>query len=215
MKHLLYKECRLAVHPTSILFLGLSALLLIPNYPYYFTFFYTALGVFFTCLSGRENHDIEYTAALPVRKKDIVRARFAFVILIELTQMAVAVPFALLRGTFDLPGNQVGIEANLAFFGLALAMLGVFNLVFLTRYYANPDRVGAAFVWGSTVTVVYILLAEASVYVIPFMRDRMDTKDPAFLGEKLFVLAIGAALFALLNYTAYRKAERSFTALDL
>ena len=34
MKHLLYKEWTLARHPTSILFLLLAAMLLIPNYPY-------------------------------------------------------------------------------------------------------------------------------------------------------------------------------------
>ena len=44
MKHLLYKEWRLAMHPTALLFLPLSAMLLIPNYPYYVIFFYTSLG---------------------------------------------------------------------------------------------------------------------------------------------------------------------------
>ena len=35
MLNLLRKELRLAVHPTSWLFLGLSLMLLIPSYPYY------------------------------------------------------------------------------------------------------------------------------------------------------------------------------------
>ena len=34
MLNLLRKELRLAVHPTSWLFLGLSLMLLIPSYPY-------------------------------------------------------------------------------------------------------------------------------------------------------------------------------------
>ena len=38
MKKLLYKEIRLGMHPTNPLFLGLSAMLLIPNYPYYVIF---------------------------------------------------------------------------------------------------------------------------------------------------------------------------------
>ena len=48
MLRLLQKEIRLAMHPTVPIFLLLSAMLLIPNYPYYVAFFYTGLGVFFT-----------------------------------------------------------------------------------------------------------------------------------------------------------------------
>ena len=58
MKNLLRKELVLALHPTAPLFLALSAMLLIPNYPYLVAFFYTGLGVFFTCLNGRENDDV-------------------------------------------------------------------------------------------------------------------------------------------------------------
>lgn len=52
MKTLLQKELRLALHPTAPLFLCLSAMLLIPNYPYCVVFFYTSLAVFFICLTG-------------------------------------------------------------------------------------------------------------------------------------------------------------------
>ena len=58
MKNLLYKELRLALHPTAILFLFLSAMLLIPGYPYYVVFFYTCLGIFCICRNGRESRDI-------------------------------------------------------------------------------------------------------------------------------------------------------------
>jgi len=51
MKNMLYKEFKLALHPTSIIFLSLSAMVLIPNYPYYVTFFYVMLGVYFMCLA--------------------------------------------------------------------------------------------------------------------------------------------------------------------
>ena len=47
MKNLMRKELLLAMHPASMLFLLLSAMLLIPNYPYYVICFYTCLGTFF------------------------------------------------------------------------------------------------------------------------------------------------------------------------
>ena len=39
MKNLLYKEFRLAIHPTVYIFFLLTALLLVPSYPYYVSFF--------------------------------------------------------------------------------------------------------------------------------------------------------------------------------
>ena len=57
MKNLVYKEFCLAAHPTNYIFLSFAFMLLIPNYPYLVSFFYTTLGIFFMCLSSRENHD--------------------------------------------------------------------------------------------------------------------------------------------------------------
>ena len=94
MKDLVYKELKLALHPAAIIFLCLSSMLMIPSYPYFIIFFYTCLGVFFICMSGRENKDIYFTMLLPVQKREIVGARFLLVALIELLQFAAAVPFA-------------------------------------------------------------------------------------------------------------------------
>jgi len=215
MKNLLYKEARLALHPTSILFLGLSAMLLIPNYPYYVTFFYTSLGIFFICLTGRENQDLLYTLLLPVSKSDAVRARMTLACLLELTQMAAAVPFAMLRSRMPLPGNQVGMDANTAFFGLAFLMLGIFNLAFFTRYYRNPVQVGKSFAWASVMEFLYIAAAETLTHAVPFFRDRLDTPDPAFLSAKLLVLCIGALGYAGMTLWAFQMAKRSFEKIDL
>ncbi len=215
MKKLLWKEFSLAMHPTAIIFLSLSAMLIIPNYPYYVTFFYTGLAVFFTCLTGRENHDIAFSMSLPVRKRDIVKARFAFVMLIQLLQVLLSIPFAALRQSFDMPGNQVGMDANIAFFGLSFGMLGLFNLVFFRVYYKDVNKVGKAFVWSSATIAVYMILAETSAHVVPFVRDCLDTKDPDYLIYKLYVLAAGMLLYGLLTVVAYGKAVRSFEKLDL
>lgn len=215
MKNLLAKEIKLAMHPTAALFLFLSAMMLIPNYPYYVTFFYTSLAIFFTCLNGRENHDIFYTLSLPVRKRDVVKARFTFVIMLEILQILIAIPFALIRQNLDLPPNEVGIEANIAFFGSSLLMLGLFNLVFFSVYYKNTDKVGAAFNFSCFVSFGYILVAETLVHIVPFARDRLDTKDPKYLTEKLIALAVGIVCFILLTALSYKKSQKAFEALDL
>lgn len=215
MRELLYKEWKLALHPAVPLFLCLSALMLVPNYPYYVTFFYTGLGIFFICLNGRENEDIRYTLALPVCKRDAVRARFAFAVGLELAQLLLAVPFAILRQRLPLPGNQVGMDANVAFFGLSLAMLGLFNAVFFGAYYRNPIKVGKAFALSSTALFLYILVVETLDHVLALFRDRLDTPDPRFLSEKLIVLALGTAAYVLSTALTYRKSVKTFDKLDL
>jgi hypothetical protein len=215
MKNMIYKEFRLALHPTAIIFLALSAMLIIPNYPYYVTFFYTCLGIFFICLTGRENRDIFYMMLLPIRKCDIVRARVMMTVILQLLQMLIAVPFAILRQRMPIPGNQVGMDANIALFGLSLIMMGLFNLAFFTRYYRNPDQVGKAFVLGSTAIFLYMGVMETLTHIIPLFRDRLDTPDPQFLTEKLTVLAVGAVLYAALTFLGCRRSEKLFEKIDL
>lgn len=215
MKNLLWKELRLAIHPTTFIFWALSAMLLIPNYPYYVVFFYTALGLFFICLTGRENHDIEYSMMLPIRKRDLVHARIAFAVCIEAVQLIIAIPFAVLRSHMPDPRNLAGMDANIALFGITLILLGLFNHLFFTRYYRAPEKVGRVFAFSSICTFVFILIAEASVQIVPFCKEKLDTPDPLFLTEKLCVLGIGAAAFALLTWDACRRAARSFETLDL
>lgn len=204
-----------SMHPTSLLFLPLSALLLAPGYPYLVTFFYTGLAVFFTCLNGRENNDVCYSLSLPVSRASVVKARFAYVVAMELAQWVLAVPFAFLRQQMPVPENPVGMEANLALLGLALGMMGVFNLVFLGRYYRDVNKVGVPFGWAAGAVSGYILLVETSAHVAPFVRDRLDTPDPQFLGEKLAVLALGAAAYAALTLGTLRKSIQRFERLDL
>lgn len=215
MKNLLYKELRLAAHPTCWVFLGLSAMLLIPNYPYHVAFFYTALGLFFTCLQGRENQDVYYTMLLPVDRAMLVKARFLLAVGLEAVQLLLAVPFAVLRQKLPLPPNLAGLDANIALFASCLVMLGVFHVVFFGVYYRNVERVGRAFVLGSGAMFLYIVVVETLCHTVPFWRDRLDTPDPQFLPEKLLALGVGLAAYGLLTWAACRRAVRDFSRQDL
>lgn len=216
MKNLLYKEFRLVTHPTVYLFFALSSMLLIPNYPYYVTFFYCTLGIFFSCHGGRENNDIMYTISLPVEKAAIVRARIIFAVVVELIQFLLAAVFALLRSF--IPGlgtNLAGMDANTALFGLAFVMIGVFNFVFFTAYYRDPNKVGKCFAKASVVLFIFIAAAETLTHILPFMKYRLDTPDPQFMTAKAAVLAIGVASYVMLTIWATKKAVRSFEGLDM
>ena len=97
MKALQYKEWKLAMSPVPFFFLALSGLLLIPNYPYYVTFFYNSLGIFLFFQSCRENRDVYYMMLLPVTKREMVRARVRTVMDLQLLQVLVCIPFLFIR----------------------------------------------------------------------------------------------------------------------
>lgn len=215
MKQLLKKEFALFAHPTSWMFLAFGAMLLIPGYPMYMPAFFCTLGLFYACLSARENNDLYYTLLLPVRKRDAVYARGLFFVLMELLQLAACVPFALLRSALQIGPNPAGMDVNPALFGLMLLMLGLFNLLFLPRLYQNPAAVGKPFLIVSIWIFLFILFAEVCCHALPIFRNVLDTPDPQHLGAKLAVLALGAALFALLSFLGARRAAGIFEKVDL
>ena len=189
MAKLLKKEFALFAHPTSWMFLAFGAMMLIPGYPMYLPVFFATLGLFYACLSARENNDLYYTLLLPVRKRDAVRARALYFVIMELMQLALCVPFAILRGALKLGPNPAGMDVNVALFGLALVVAGVFNALFLPRLYKNPAAVGKPFLVVSLWVILLIFALEACCFVLPFFRDVLDTPDPQHLGAKLAVLA--------------------------
>ncbi len=215
MKDLIYKEFKLALHPTSAIFLTFAAMLLIPSYPYYTAFFYTGLGIFFTCLTGRENHDIYYTCLLPVSKADAVKARIIYAVIFQLIGVIICIPVILIKPALNIPANAAGMEANAAFLGLALIMLGLFNLTFFTSFYKNILKIGKPFLVSGIITFTYIFIVEAMCHVVPFFRDILDNTDRNFLPQRITVLVIGIICYALLTLAACKKSVNNFIKQDL
>lgn len=215
MGNLLNKELRLALHPTNVIFLFLAGMVFIPGYPYQVAAFFCCLGVNFLCVTGRENSDIFYTALLPVRKRDIVRARFTLVALLQLGQMALLAVCTVVKDAVMPLDNPAGLEANAALIGLCLITFGIFNIIFFTQYYKNPQKIGVPFVEGTVAVFLLISLEVAATYAVPFVRDRLDTRGMAFMPEKLAVLAAGLVVYAVLTLLAYGKSAKAFEGLDL
>ena len=212
---LLKKEWKLVMMPVPLLFLLLSALVLVPNYPYYVTFFYTTLGIFLMLQSARENRDVYYMALLPVTKREMVRARFLFVVSIELLQVLACIPFMLLRASYGQVKNAVGIEANAAFLGLGFLMLGLFNRIFFPMHYKNAYDLGKPFLVSSVVLALYVFAAEALQHVLPYLRDVCDSYAWEDQMRQLPVLLGGMLAYALLTLRSCRVSIRRFERADL
>ena len=145
MKTLLYKQLRLVCQPMTLVFCLFGVMLLIPAYPYTVMWFYVMLGLFFSFLNGREQKDVYYSALLPIRKRDTVKANCLFVGLIELLALVIAVPFALLRAKLGIGDNPVGLNANVTLFACGLMLFAVFNAVFLLSFYRTAYKVGVSY----------------------------------------------------------------------
>lgn len=129
--------------------------------------------------------------------------------------LALAVPFAILRQSLPLPGNQVGMDANIAFFGLSFLLLGLMNALFFPRYYAAPNKVGRVFARTAVISGLFIAVLETLAHILPLFRDQLDTPDPQFLPVKLICLGLELFCFGGCTWLAYRCAAARFEKLDL
>lgn len=214
MKTLLYKQLRLACHPMTPVFCLSGIMLLIPNYPYSVAFFYVTLGLFFTFLNMREQKDIYYSALLPLRKRDTVRAAVAFTVLVELLSVVITALFCLLSAKLQ-PGkdNAVGMDTNLMLLGAGFVLYGVFNLVFFVCLYRSGYKVGAAYLKANLALWPMMLLAEALPHFPSLMwLNRVDTQANL---RQIPILLFSMAVFAVLTMLAYRRSARLYERVDL
>ena len=215
MMTLFKKEWKLVMMPVPLLFQLLSGLVLIPNYPYYVTFFYTTLGIFLMMQSARENRDLYYMALLPVTKREMVKARFSLVLTIEAMQVLVCLPFMLLRASYGEVKNAVGIEANVAFLGFSLVLLGLFNRIFFPMHYKNAYDLGKPFVISSITLALGMVILETLQHVLPYLKDVCDSYEAADQLRQLPVLLGGLLVFALLTCRSFSVSVRRFENADL
>ena len=214
-RRLFRKECRLAMQPAVFFFECMAFMLLIPDYPYFITFFYATLNVFFICIFGRENRDVEYTALLPVDRRDIVSARFRLCLRLELILTGASAVFAALRPSLGMLTNAAGMVPNAAFFGLALLLLGIFNLLFFPMYYKDTRRIGIPYTVSAIVFAAAMILIMSAVMIPVSPFHRLDVYDAEYRGIRILVLVIGGALFMLLSWLSLRISVRRFRREDI
>ena len=214
MKALLYKQFRLVCHPMTLIFLFFGVMLLIPSYPYTLAFFYVMLGIFFTFLNGREQKDIYYSALLPFRKRDTVRASVIFMMLVELTSLLIAAPFAVLSVRINpLGGNTVGLETNTALFAAALLLYALFNAIFLPAFYKTAYKVGVSFLKAIIPVSIAMIVCEA----LPHFPGMTWLEDCTAAGQLrlLPLLLTAAVIYGTGLWIAYGKAAQNYEKVDL
>lgn len=213
MFNLLYKELRLATHPNLYIFTLLGALVIIPAYPYGMVFIFGCLGPYISFMYGRETNDIYYTSLLPVKKKDTVKAKVLLIVLAQMTQLLISLPFAVLR-LYVLPdGNPAGIEANLAYYGFGFIIYAIFDLIFLTQFFKTAYKVGKAFILAIIPATLGVIIMEVLVHIPKFQW--LDSVEPNIILQQLPILILGIIFYIISILLAFRISAKRFQQVDL
>lgn len=213
MMKLLYKELALAAHPTLFIFTFLGCLVIVPSYPYTVIFLFGCLSPYITFMFARENNDAWYTAVLPVKKSEIVKAKCGLIISAQIGQLLVSIPFAVLRSLLGIPNNPVGLDATLSWYGIGLVIFSLFDLTFFPAYYKSGYKAGKSFLLALLPVIPIMLLAETAVH-FPSLAW-LDSTAPENLIFQLPILLFGLVCYACLLPLSCRIASKRFQKVDL
>lgn len=167
MMQCLYKDLRLAAHPTLYMFVLLGALVIVPSYPYSLVFFFGCLAPFITMMYGRETNDIYYMALLPIEKRKIVTSKCFLFAVTQLSQLLFSIPFTILHAIYLPQSNVVGLNPNIAYYGFGLMIYAIFHFIFLTEFFKTAYKTGKAFIFGIIPAVICMIAVE----VLPHLPE--------------------------------------------
>lgn len=217
MRNLLIKEMRLSAHILSYLFILFGFMFLVPGYPILCSAFFVTLGIFQSFQAARETNDILFSALLPVAKKDVVKAKYLFVCVIEgcgllLMTLCVVLRMTVFSSAVVYLSNPL-MNANLFALGLALFMFGLFNWIFVGGFFKTAYKFGKPFVTYIIVAFLVIFVAEALHHVPGLQALNAFGTDSLTLQVSLF--AAGALCFVLMSVLSCAKACERFEKIDL
>ena len=218
MFDLVKKELSLCMHPTAFIFLSFAVLVFVPNYPYEFIFFFSCLSVFFCCMMARENGDIAFSCALPVKKEHIPLAKMLVVIGLQCAILLLVGVMGAIKGAV-LPAeqyiNQAGISANIVLVGNGAILLGIFNLIFFPRYFKKPDKIGVPFVIGAIVVFLLIGVFIVLRWTTPLYSITLNGLNSENTGAKIAAFAISVAVYVVLSAVSCKLSMNNFRKIDV
>ena len=217
MKNLIVKELKLATPLLTYLFLGFAVMTFIPGYPILCGAFFMCLGMFQGYQYSREAGDLDYSILLPVKKTDIVRAKFLAAVLLELAMFALCAVFTLVRMVW-LSEAAVYVQnalmgANFLSLGFVLLIFALFNWVFIGGFFKTAYNIGKPFVVFIALCFALITAAEA-LHHLPGL-GWLNPLDFSYMGMQLAALIAGGAVFAGVTALACSIAKKRFEQIDL
>lgn len=217
MTKLLNKEFRLAASPLSWIFLVAALMTLLPGYPILMSAFFVCFGVFHSFQNAREANDVLYTVLLPVRKRDFVRAKFAFTCFIQLLGFVLMAALTALRMTVMADAkpyvSNALMNATPLFLAFALLIFTAFNVLFIGGFFRTAWKIGFPFLWFGVATLLLIFIGEA-LHFFPGLKF-LNVPSGERLGLQFALLAAAAVIYALGTLLSCRACMAKFEKIDL
>ncbi len=181
---------------------------------------------------NQASHDILYTVLLPVKKTDVVRARFVYSAMMELFAFASALIACLIKKLAGFPENMAGMDLTISYFGLQMIEFSIFNLIFLGNVYKNPIKSGLRFVISAIIYFLVYAIFEFPVWTYRAFIKKMAAGQAeelnliAKVGEiftghidsilpQVSVLIVGILLYILSWILSYKRACKQFEKYDM
>lgn len=217
MKKLLYKEFSLATPLLTVLFLGFTVMTFIPGYPILCGVFFVCFGIFQSYQTAREDNDILYTSLLPIKKSDVVCAKYVSAVILQGIAFVLFSIFTFIRMFFlsdsAVYTNNVLMGANFVFLSFVLLIFAVFNVIFIGGFFKTAYRYGKPFVLFIIATFAIIAIAE-TLHHLPGMNWLNNLNfDSAVCQLPLLVCAV--VIYIITTVVSCKKSKARFEKLDL
>lgn len=220
MKNLLYKEMKLSTPLLTFLFLGFAVMTFIPGYPILCGAFFVCFGIFQSYQYSREADDLMYSLLLPVKKEDVVKAKYVSAFILQMMAFVLFAVCTLIRMSWlaDAPVyvNNYLMAANPAFLGFVLMIFAVFNTVFIGGFFKTAYKFGKPFVAYVVICFVIIIIAE-SLHHFPGLDwlNAFDFSDSGALAHQAAFLIAATVIYILMTVLSCRKAQKRFVMIDM
>ncbi|MCD1147483.1 ABC-2 transporter permease [Peptoniphilus sp. KCTC 25270] len=217
MCNILLKEIKLSASPLAFLFVLFGFMFLLPGYPILCGVFFSTLGIFKSFEFAREANDTLFSALLPIAKKDVVKGRFCFICMIEISTTLLMLLSVIIRMTaaegVELYRNNVLMNANLFALGAAFIIFGLFNLLFVGGFFKTGYKVGRPF-------VVYMIAAFLSIGVFEALHhipglEKLNAFGADNIELQIITLISGVTAWSLMTALSCNKSCAHFETIDL
>ena len=212
---LVRKELLLVFHPMTLVVLGLSVLVLVPNWPYAVILIYACLCQYFNAQSAREQRDLDFSETLPVSRRSMVASRIAATTLVELLCVFLMLAFSLVRPVVGTPDSFVGMPPNLAFLGFSLLVFSVFDIVFFSTYYRNPAKIGIPFILASLPALAVMLAFESAPYLFDTFASLFAQPGFDNLAAQLTILIACVIIYCLGRVFTVKQKKKALEKVDI
>ncbi|MDF2477753.1 MAG: hypothetical protein K0S24_3236 [Sphingobacterium sp.] len=217
MYNLLLKELKLGVSPFYFLLPFITGtLMLVPAWLYFVVLLYFCCITIPNLLAGyKSQNDLIFSIMIPVTKKDIIKARVAVIVILELLHIVAAVIYGMISISLYPNLNYFFYKPTIGFWGLCFIMLAIFNIILISMYYKTAYKYGAATVTSIIGAVLFAGGAEWLGIKNSFVFDLFKGASADNMAIQISILIAGIAVFAIFTIIAYNIAIIQFEKVDI